>query len=173
MDHLDEISVGDLQRALASVDEKTPALRLVVAIAYKQGISQSALADWLDVERKTIYNWLMRFEERGLESAVRDAPRPGRPGKLSHDQRGLLEEALERPPSDTGIDAPAWTTALVQRFIREEFDVEYSQPSCRRLMREAGLRYRPTRAAIGRSEAAGENEAGNRSKASGPVWLPA
>lgn len=46
MDHLDEISVEDLQRALDKVDGKKPTQRLMVAIAYKNGVSQTELAEW-------------------------------------------------------------------------------------------------------------------------------
>ena len=56
MEHLTDTTVDDLQQALDSTDEKTPALRLVASIAYKNGIIQSELSEWFDVERKTIYN---------------------------------------------------------------------------------------------------------------------
>ena len=62
MEHLDEITVEDLQHALANVDGKKPTQRLLAAIAYKNGVPQTELADWYDVERKTIYNWLKRLD---------------------------------------------------------------------------------------------------------------
>ena len=41
MKHLTDITVDDVQQALDSMDKKTPVLRLVAAIAYKNGITQS------------------------------------------------------------------------------------------------------------------------------------
>ena len=41
MDHLDEISVEELQRALNSVEGNKPAQRLTAAIAYKNGVTQT------------------------------------------------------------------------------------------------------------------------------------
>lgn len=58
----DEISVEDLQQALDGVEGKQPTQRLLAAIAYKNGSTQTRLASWYDVPRKTIYNWLMRLE---------------------------------------------------------------------------------------------------------------
>lgn len=55
MERLTDITVNDLQDALESVDEKTPALRLFAAFTFKNGIMQSELAEWFDVkERRSI-----------------------------------------------------------------------------------------------------------------------
>lgn len=143
MGHLSDVSGDDLRRLLDDVEDKKPALRLVAAIAYLNGVSQSELADWLGVERKTIYNWLTRLDRQELEDAVRDEDRPGRPRKLTDDQLEALEALLSGPPGSIGDGTPGWTTALVQTVIRERFGVDYSRASCRRLMREAGLQYEP------------------------------
>ena len=45
MEHLDEISVGDLRDALANVEGKTPTHRLLAAITYKNGVTQTALGE--------------------------------------------------------------------------------------------------------------------------------
>ena len=62
MDHLDDISVKELQDALDNVEGKEPTERLLAAIAYKNGVAQAELAEWYDVQRRTIYNWLKRFD---------------------------------------------------------------------------------------------------------------
>jgi len=165
MEHLDDISVADLQRALDEVEGKKPTQRLMAAIAYKNGVTQTELASWYGVQRRTIYNWLNRLERESLTKAVTDEHRPGRPRKLSREQREQLQRALHEPPTDAGYDAPTWTPALTQRHLRETFDVEYSLPSCRRLMKEVGLRYRrPPRAAEGadRDEGAADDSAATR-----------
>lgn len=145
MDHLDAISVEDLQRALDEVQGKKPTQRLLAAIAYKNGVTQTELAEWYGVQRRTIYSWLKRLEGESLERAVTDADRSGRPRKLTSEQQETLEESLHRSPADVGYDAESWTPALVRRFVRKRFDTEYSIPSCRRLMKEAGMSYETSR----------------------------
>lgn len=140
MEHLEDISVEELQRALDEVEGKKPTQRLLAAIAYKSGVSQTELARWYDVERKTIYNWLQRLDSESLEDAVTDAHRPGRPRKLSDERLRQLEEVLSESPAEYGYDAPAWTPALVRTYIEDAFDVKYSLPSCRRLLDEEGTR---------------------------------
>jgi transposase len=149
MDHLDEITVEELQQAIDFVEGKKPAQRFLAAIAYKNGVTPTDLADWYGVSRRTIYRWLNRFEDRPLAVAVTDAHRSGRPRKLTEDKQNKLENYLHDSPTDAGYDAPVWTSVLVREFMREHFDVDYSIPSCRRLMKEAGLSYQelPRRAA--------------------------
>lgn len=143
MGTLDRVSVSALRSALETVNKKKPTQRLMIAIAYKHGVSQTELADWYDIERKTVYNWLSRLEARpeALADAARDASRPGRPRKLTPSQQAALERTLSEPPTEAGYDAPGWTPELLRRQLRERFDCSYSIGSCRRLLREAGLEY--------------------------------
>ncbi len=48
VDYLDEISVEELQHALDNVDGKKPTQRLLAAIAYKNGVTQTELSEWYD-----------------------------------------------------------------------------------------------------------------------------
>ncbi|WP_417750610.1 helix-turn-helix domain-containing protein [Salinibaculum marinum] len=65
VNHLDEISVDELQDALDNVDSKRRTERLLAAIAYKNGVSQTELAEWHDVQRRTIYSWPNRLDTDG------------------------------------------------------------------------------------------------------------
>jgi len=140
---LDDVTVEELQDALDAVEGKKPVQRLLAAIAYKHGASQTELAAWHDVERRTIYGWLARFDtDEPLAGAATDDPRSGRPGKLDDNERAALRRTLRNSPAAAGYAASAWTTALLQQHLDETYDVTYSMPSCRRLLRDAGLQYR-------------------------------
>ena len=146
MDHLDEISVNELQDALDNVAGSKPTQRLLAAIAYKNGVTQTELAEWHDTGRRTIYSWLKRLDtDESLEQAVTDDKRTGRKRKLSDAEQQEFENTVHEPPDAVGVDAPAWTPALVQSYLQEAYGVEYSIPSCRRLLKEAGLRYQTPR----------------------------
>jgi chromosome segregation and condensation protein ScpB len=84
VEHLDEFAVEALQAALDNVEAKKPTQRLLAAIAYKNGVTQTELAEWYDVERRTIYGCLERLDtDEPLEHAVADDKRTGRKRKLS------------------------------------------------------------------------------------------
>ncbi len=153
MDHLDEISVEELQDAL-NVEGKKPTQRLLAAIAYKNSVTQTELAEWYDVQRRTIYSWLKRLDtDESLEQAVTDDHRSGRKRKLSEKEQQEFEEAVHDSPEEVGVNAPAWTPALVQQYLDETYDVDYSIPSCRRLLKEARLSYQKPRRTAAEAEA--------------------
>ncbi len=84
----------------------------------------------------------------------------------------MFEETVHESSKEVGIDAPAWTPALVQQDLGETYAVEYSIPSCRRLLKEAGLSYqKPCRTA---AEADADEQETFREglKKSGRRWTP-
>lgn len=137
---LEDVSAADLRDALAETDGSRASTRLIAALAYRHGVTQTELAGWFDVERKTVYNWLRDLDERpdDLAEAARDDPRPGRPRKLTAEQRSALASVLEGPPAAAGFDAETWDASLLQRHVREAYDVDYSRPTCRRQLAELG-----------------------------------
>jgi transposase len=173
VEHLDKISVEELQDALDNVDGNKPAQRLLAAIAYKNGVTQTELAEWYDVQRRTIYSWLKRLDtDESLEQAVSDDKRTGRKRKLSEKKQEEFEETVHEPPEEVGIDAPAWTPALVQQHLQDTYDVQYSIPSCRRLLKEAGLSYQKPRRSAAESDEDEQEEFRDELKKSGGRWTP-
>ncbi|MCO8243645.1 MULTISPECIES: helix-turn-helix domain-containing protein [unclassified Haladaptatus] len=112
MAQLEDVSTAALREALQDADDATTTKRIMVAIAYKQGVSQTELADWYGLSRKTIYNWLQRFEEESIRNAASDKPRSGRPPKLGGGRTGRTPSvATELPQSGRlrrrGVEHPA------------------------------------------------------------------
>ncbi|WP_227378728.1 helix-turn-helix domain-containing protein [Haladaptatus halobius] len=81
-----------------------------------------------------VYNWLQRFDEDSIEKAASNASCPGQPPKLDHEERTEVHKVLEGLPESAGYDAEEWNTALVQRLLEEQFDVEYSRTSAFRFL---------------------------------------
>jgi transposase len=173
VDHLDEVSVEELQTALDNVEGKKPTQRLLAAITYKNGVSQTELSRWYDVQRRTIYSWLKRLDtDESLEQAVSDDKRTGRKRKLSKLQQEKFEETVHNPPEEVGIDAPAWTPVLAQKYLQETYDVEYSTPSCRRLLKEAGLSHQKPCRSAAEAEESEQEEFRDELKKIGGKWTP-
>ncbi|WP_276259075.1 helix-turn-helix domain-containing protein [Haloglomus litoreum] len=119
---LEGIDGARLRAALSEVETAKGAKRLMVALAYKDGVDVDVLTARYGIPQSTVYYWLDRFEERGLEDALEDDHRPGRPPKLTDEQRAAVETWLSDPPEG----AERWTADRLRRRISEEFGVEYS-----------------------------------------------
>lgn len=137
MAKLDGVDPDQLRAALDEATSAKAAMRLMVALAYQEGVRVETMSERYGIPRSTIYSWLTRFEERGVDSAMEDEKRPGRPRELDSAELAALRNALAEPPSQAGYEgARAWTPALVREFIAESYGVEYSLGHARRLLRE-------------------------------------
>lgn len=132
---LQNVTADELRERLVETDDDGKAVkRLFTAIAYKQGRSPADIEATYGISRKTVYRWLDRIERRGVEEAIYDDSKPGRPPKLADDQRRELADVLARPPAEYGYDRTDWTPRIVRRWVRDTFGVEYTPRHARRLL---------------------------------------
>lgn len=135
MDQDDGPSADELRNALATLDDARRARRIVAGLLYDHGLSGPDVASVFDVRVATVYAWLDRLEGAAdVLEAVSDRPRPGRPPRLTADQREQFREALEAPPGESGIPGESWTAEAAQRYLEEAFDATYSLRHVRRLL---------------------------------------
>lgn len=136
MDKLADISIDRLREALQTAESAKSAKRLMIALAYKDGVSVDVLSARYGLSRSTVYSWLDRFENRSIEGAIHDDSRPGRPPKLDETQQSSVRTALESSPADFAYDKSKWTPELLQQHIEDEYQVSYSLGHIRRFLRE-------------------------------------
>ncbi|MFC7134758.1 MULTISPECIES: helix-turn-helix domain-containing protein [Salinibaculum] len=126
MGKLDDVPTDRLREELAAAESAKAAKRVMVALAYKDGVSVTALADRYGIATSTLYHWLDRFEQRPVDDAASDDRRPGRPSKLADEERAAVEAATAEPPTAVGYNVGKWSPELLQQYIEEEFGTTYS-----------------------------------------------
>lgn len=136
MNKLADEDTDALQAALDAASSPKAAKRLMIALAYVDGIRVETLSERYDIPRATVYSWLDRFEQQSISEAITDESRPGRPSKLTVSQRERLSNDLAASPAELGYDASEWTPELAQSHIERAYDVTYSLGHVRRLLRE-------------------------------------
>ncbi|WP_115864885.1 helix-turn-helix domain-containing protein [Halorussus litoreus] len=137
MDKLDGVTLAALREQLDAAESPKATKRLMIAIAYKDGVPVSTLSERYGVPESTLYYWLDRIDDKPIAEAVEDDDRPGRPAELGERDRQELFDALSKPPEEHGVDGSSWTPDAVREFIEREFGVSYSLGHVRRLLRES------------------------------------
>ncbi|WP_433632630.1 helix-turn-helix domain-containing protein [Halomicrococcus sp. NG-SE-24] len=135
MAKLSDIAVDDLHDALDDVSTGKAAKRLMIALAYKDGVLVETLSTRYAIPRSTVYYWLDRFEEMPIDEAIQDEDRPGRPPALTNSEREQLQSDIEKPPRSFGYDTGLWTIEVLQEHITNKYNVSYSDGHIRRLLR--------------------------------------
>lgn len=126
MGKLDDVPADRLREELAAAGSAKAAMRVMVALAYKDAVPVATLAERYGIATSTLYYWLDRFEQRPVDDAAHDDDRPGRPSKLADEERAAVAAATAEPPTAVGFDASAWSPELLQRYVEEEFGTTYS-----------------------------------------------
>jgi hypothetical protein len=86
---------GDLSRRVVT--------RVRIVLAAAEGISNREIGRRLRVSRPTVIHWRARFQAGGLEWLLREAPRPGRPRRISAGVvDSIVRATLETVPHPAG-----------------------------------------------------------------------
>jgi transposase len=139
MGKLASVSRDALQTALADVSTGKAAKRLMIALAYKDGVPVDTLSERYAIPRSTVYYWLDRFEELSIEETIEDDDRPGRPPALTAEERDELRADLALSLQAFDFDATMWSTETVCTHIAQKYGVEYSYGHVRRLLRSLDI----------------------------------
>ena len=105
----------------------------------ENGTHPKTLANVLGFARSTVFGWIARYREGGVE-ALKARPIPGRPRKLSGAQlQRTYTLVVGNDPRQLSFGFALWTREMVRELIRREFDVGLSVVSVGRLLRKLGL----------------------------------
>lgn len=122
-----------------------------------EGHSLSAVARMVSAAVSAVWNWRQAVRRRGLKG-LNPKPVPGRPRKLTLQQRRRLPRILVRGARAHGYRTDLWTLPRVAEVIAREFGVRYHPAHVSRILVEAGWScQKPERRAVERDEAAIEH----------------
>jgi transposase len=115
--------------------------RLLAAQDLQLGFRQSEVARKYGVSRTTASRWQRSLRRRGVE-ALRKRRAPGRPCRLTTEQRDGVIELYKAGPRAGGFDSDRWTTMRFADAILARFGIRYDPDHVGRIMHRLGLRER-------------------------------
>lgn len=90
-----------------------------------EGYSVSDVAEFFDVEPRTVKRWWSRFRGHGWEGMIAQTGAGRRP-KLSSTQEKIILRWLRGSPQEHGFSTELWTAARIAHVIREEWQIEFN-----------------------------------------------
>ena len=126
-------------RKAAKVETDTRISRRILAIANAlDGMSRDAGARAAGMDRQTLRDWVIRYNEHGLDGLA-DCPRGGRPPKLEPNEKAVLVEIVLAGPDPETNGISAFTREDVVRICEERFGKRLAATTMGRILRELGL----------------------------------
>jgi transposase len=106
-----------------------------------QGQPTGAIAAELKLDRRTVQQWLRRFNAGGLE-ALADAPRSGRPATYSPEERAEVIAAALHRPQELNLPFGCWSLTRLTAYLHEHKQIAIQRSRVGELLLAEGLRWR-------------------------------
>ena len=94
-------------------------MRARILLLKADGLSIDAIADKVDMNRKSIMLCINKYLEGGVENALFDAPGRGRNAEITDDEKAWIISIACQKPVDLGYSAEVWTRALLTKHINK------------------------------------------------------
>lgn len=122
------------------LDHKTlEELRIRTVKQVQSGESPEVLAKALRIHRTTVYGWLALYRGGGW-SALKSKPTPGaRPKIDGKKMKWVFDTVTNKNPQQMKFEFALWTREMIQKLIKDRFQIKLSLKAVGRLLAQLGL----------------------------------
>lgn len=92
--------------------------RAKILLYSNQGMSDSSIAEKLDINRRSVYNCISKYIAAGIEAALEDSARTGRPGTITDEEKVWIIDIACQKPGTYGYSQELWTMSKLQKHIQ-------------------------------------------------------
>jgi transposase len=132
-------AVSELARARTAPARLVDRARIILAAA--EGQPAAKIAAGLGCSRPTVYAWIRRFNEHGLQG-LQERPRSGRPPTYTPEQRAEVIAAALTDPQSLGLPFGCWTLDRLRDYLNEQKGIPIKRSRIDEILLDEGLRWR-------------------------------
>jgi putative transposase len=134
----DDFGADELRRLAAKSKDGAQARRLLALAAVHDGMNRTEAARIGGMDRQTLRDWVHRFNQCGPDGLI-DIKPPGRPSKLSEEQKEALKQLIEAGPDPETDGVVRWRCVDLRRVLGRRFGVDLSEVSLGRVLKKLGF----------------------------------
>lgn len=114
----DQISI--LQKIVRTHTAEARTVQRAKILLYSaDGMSDSSISEKLDINRRSVYNCITKFLAAGMEAALEDSARSGRPGTITDEEKVWIIDIACQKPLTFGYPQELWTMSKLQQHIHK------------------------------------------------------
>jgi transposase len=132
-----DYSAGEVRRLAKQAKDAGQARRLLAIAAVLDGASREDAAKIGGMDRQTLRDWVIRFNEQGPDGLI-NIPSPGAPPKLGDTHRAFLARIVEEGPIPAVHGVVRWRACDLTMRLYEEFALSVSDDTVYRALKDLG-----------------------------------
>jgi transposase len=133
-----DYSSKEVRRLAARVKDAGQARRLLAVAAVLDGASREEAATIGGMDRQTLRDWVIRFNEQGPDGLINKAA-PGAPGKLAKEHKAFLTRLVEDGPIPAVHGVVRWRACDLIMQLHEAFGLSVSDDTVYRALKDLGF----------------------------------
>jgi transposase len=133
-----DYTAGEVRRLAKRVKDVAQARRLLAIAAVLDGASRTEAAKIGGMDRQTLRDWVIRFNDQGPDGLI-NIPSPGVPPKLDATHRAFLARIVEEGPIPAIHGVVRWRACDLIMRLYEEFALAVSDDTIYRALKDLGF----------------------------------
>src|SRR5271170_1738401 len=133
-----DYTADEVRRLAKRVKDAAQARRLLAIAAVLDGASRTEAAKIGGMDRQTLRDWVIRFNDQGADGLI-NIPSPGVPPKLDATHRAFLARIIEEGPLPAVHGVVRWRACDLIARLHEEFGISVSDDTVYRVLKELGF----------------------------------
>ena len=133
-----DFTAGDVRGFARRAKDAAQTRRLLAIAAVLDGASREDAAKIGGMDRQTLRDWVIRFNEQGPDGLI-NIPSPGVPPKLGKKHRAFLARLVEEGPIPAVHGVVRWRACDLIMRLHEEFGISVSDDTIYRALKDLGF----------------------------------
>jgi transposase len=134
----EDLGAEELRQLAGKAKDANQVRRLLALAAVYDGKDRAEAARIGAMDRQTLRDWAHRLNKDGPDGLV-DGKRPGRPPKLSVEQKQELKKIVELGPDKEKDGVSRWRCVDLRRVIKQRFEIDVDEVTIGRVLKELGF----------------------------------
>ena len=139
-----DYTAGEVRRLAQRAKDAAQARRLLAIAAVLDGASREEAAKIGGMDRQTLRDWVIRFNEQGADGLI-NILSPGVPPKLNSRHKAFLAQIVEEGPIPAIHGVVRWRACDLIMRLYEEFGLAVSDDTIYRALKKLGFSHMSAR----------------------------
>ena len=133
-----DYTASEVRRFAKCAKDGAQARRLLALAAVLDGVSREEAAKLGGMDRQTLRDWVIRFNEQGPDGLI-NIPSPGAPPKLDDMHKAFLRRIVDEGPIPAVHGVVRWRASDLIMRLHEEFGLSVSDDTIYRALKDLGF----------------------------------